>query len=182
MLKKILLGLLLTMGVARADVLYLDNGFVASTTEGALIGGGNYFADGLFAADSEYVNSLVKLSNLNGLFSFNSFEANSFYEFDAVNVAVYGASGLIQSYSMRQVWSWPSMSWSLDTDLLPGTLFTGVSYMTIQSAYSLGFEATLPTLTAAVPEPSQWALLLLGAGALLGLSRRRRGMGMALPA
>jgi len=175
--KKILLGLLLTMGVAQADVFYAEDGFVISSDVGnitrtAQIGSmeGNFFQV-IGGGDSN-----VTISNANGLFDFNMFSASGHYPQDYITVSVYGQDGLIDSFIAS-------------AGIHPGDSYFNVSYLYIESSYPLGvYYFTLPEMAghsiSAVPEPGEWAMILLGVGALMGLSRRHRGAGsaMALPA
>jgi len=96
-LKKIMLGLLLTMGVAQADVLYLDNGFVVtSEKENTLYQGEDYFSS----------HSTVTLTNQSGLFSiYEYFPVQDAYPNFPVHVAVYGPNGLIKNYDLQYTWT-----------------------------------------------------------------------------
>jgi len=180
-----MLGLLLTMGVAQADVFYAEDGFVISSDVGnitrtAQIGSteGNFFQV-IGGGDSN-----VTISNANGLFDFNYILTMGHYPQDDTIISVYGQNGLIDTFvtGMRH-WledgTWvPSYYYSYG-----GGSYTDVSYIYLESVYPLGiYSFGLPENISAVPEPSQWALLLLGVAAMLGLSRRRGGMTMALPA
>ncbi|WP_409420658.1 PEP-CTERM sorting domain-containing protein [Pseudaeromonas sp. ZJS20] len=191
MLKKIMLGLLLTMGVAQADVFYAEDGFVISSDAGGIVVSsghslfdGEYFSSGYAAGYG--VDSNITISNVNGLFDFNYIRALGFYTEDII-VSVYGENGLMDSFVTKpHSYSYlrEDGSWGIAYNYFyGGGSYTDVSYIYLESAYPLGVSYFgLPENISAVPEPSQWALLLLGVAAMLGLSRRRGGMTMALPA
>jgi len=187
--KKILLGLLLTMGVAQADVFYAEDGFVISSdvggivvTSGVSLFDGEYFSSGYAAGYG--VDSNITISNVNGLFDFNYIRALDFYGFSDITISVYGEDGLMDTFVTKLTNYLDDGTWvSAPYYYYGGGSYTDVSYIYLESAYPLGVSYFgLPENISAVPEPSQWALLLLGVAAMLGLSRRRGGMTMALPA
>ena len=186
-MKYLILALTFLFGshMAQANTIYLDNGFIAQTDDAdkwGVQGSGNSFYTGLNvpgAGNGSYTNPVVTVSNINGPFSFNSLTAYSFYPFDPVKIAIYHTSGLVEHVTLvdRLYAGYHSPDYNPDGSWFEGNnlskSYTDITHITLVSDFILGFEATLPTTIAAVPEPETYAML--GCGLLmLGALRRKK--------
>lgn len=183
--------------IAQANTFYLDNGFIAQADidTAPITGSGNTINTGLFTRIGHGTDEIpvVTISHVAGTFSFNALTAYSFYEFQPVNLAIYNASGLVDSFgltsnqSAKTIYDYSTNTATvfinpipkeLDTPFIFDKLYTDITYITLTATSTTGYKASIPTTIAAVPEPETYAML--GCGLLmLGALRRKKAAATA---
>ena len=193
-MKYLILALTFLFGshMAQANTFSLDNGFIAQadSDHAPITGSGNTINTGLFTRIGHGVDEIpvITISNVAGTFSFNALTAYSFYEFQPVLLAIYNASGLVDSFGLTSTQSTKTLydystntvttvtsflPKELDTPFIFDKLYTDITYITLTSTSTTGYKASIPTTIAAVPEPETYAML--GCGLLmLGALRRKK--------